>query len=124
MNLYELTRALVARGCPEHPILTYLHNNWFVCVVSTDGREIIDGEGAYARDLWTMHALRWWLGMATVDVHHKVTAVGTEDGIYATSAIRDHTDDMVDGEWPWQRYKDGADILEAIEAATRNMGSR
>lgn len=75
MNLYELTRALVARGCPEHPRIA-LSDMDMTDTPHADyenGLESLDAGGdprdelAYihnddARDLWTMHALRWAFG--------------------------------------------------------------
>lgn len=98
-DLYELTRKLVARGCPDCP--------WFEW---SDDRELFCYEGEACPDEmvragWTMWALEW----------------------YATEghpADDDDAMDEFDREYLYARSCAGFSrdaILEAIEAATRHL---
>lgn len=93
MTLYDLTRLLVARGCEEHPTaffdvddgVPYLYGKW--------GSEVEDD----VRDLWTAHALRWYVGEKNLVIALALltaTVVGVEQV---------------------------GNLLEAIEAATRHL---
>lgn len=97
MTLYELTRLLVARGCEEHPTaffdvddgVPYLYGKW--------GSEVEDD----VRDLWTVHALRWWAGCRGHGWGDAMISLATRTG-----------------------YRTTLTILEAIEAATRHLATR
>ena len=101
MNLYERTRKLVSRGCPEHPRVSwntcdrdvgpiaqlkvaFLQFPQALCDMENDAPD--------ARDLWTAHALRWAEPM-----------LGLE---YIAHLAHLHY---------------GDNILEAIESATRHL---
>lgn len=57
--------ALLKAGCPPRPYLTFTDGKWLL-----DGHEIgiVD-----AYDLWTAHALRWWLAFRD-GKGHKINA--------------------------------------------------
>lgn len=111
-DLYELTRKLVERGCPEHPSLKYAHKSWFIALCKADDPwELLDvepdGSVPDARDLWTMHALRWLEALVGgIAVYGPGT--GTAYAVRWDAGSDDHG-------------AEGATILEAIEAATRHL---
>lgn len=113
MDLYELTRNFVRRGCEEHPRLTPTEKREgapLVWVLSSDGgkwfRPVDDSD---ARDLWTMHALEWFKGLKPqqdIHVEHE------EHEGWAVSSCFDKD---------CAGWHCAPTILEAIEAATRHL---
>lgn len=98
MTLTELYETLVRRGMPEHPRLKYAHGQWFILVCKADDPwELVDDDDD-ARDLLTMHAIRWYVGLGT-DRHIDIN----QGGSYTYHAP---------SEWR---------ALEAIVAATRHL---
>lgn len=69
MSLHEQYEALLRRGMPQHPRLAYYGlGEWYLqtCSVMGDGDVDYSSEridDADARDLVTMHAMRWWLSL-------------------------------------------------------------
>lgn len=116
-DLYEITRTLVRRGCPEHP---RLRHTWYASTLmpnppeggfwSLVGRQeprshrsgITDDD---ARAIWTQHALEWALGLIRAS---KLCVARTP---YVLNFI----------DAPGAERAAGKDILEAIEAATRHL---
>lgn len=99
MTLYELTRLLVARGCPEHPRLFQKPQcpPWWLLrdSIPDDPHHVRSSDTVHsddARDLWTAHALRWVEPMLGLEYIAHLAHL---------------------------QY--GDNILEAIEAATRHL---
>ena len=82
MSLFETTRELVKRGCPEHPRLllrTSRNPSLGGMVQETWCLDTYPVDESDARDLWTMHALRWFNKIAdrSYDVVYNVDDVLT-----------------------------------------------
>lgn len=125
-DLYELTRKLVGRGCEEHPRLVYFDKPGGVVFTDlTTGKSTTHAaksrwslmpelgalvpaqpiDDSAARDLWTMHVLRW------AATKHKVCISFFElDGEL-------HHDVTVDGQYMHAK----GTPLASIEAATRHL---
>lgn len=100
-DLYELTRKLVERGCPEHPRLEWelgVSSWWY-------GSRII--HPVDARAIWTMWALEWWIKLGVAERSSVVI-----NGMFITHLTEWGTD---------KSYGHGDSILDAIEAATRHL---
>lgn len=127
MNLYGLTRKLVARGCPEHPRLSVGYDGgtriWVLQGDSGDTLELAasiappresPGESADARALWTMHAIEWVTEvMQDAEVVWDTSAAFNRARV-GNNAIRDRQGCCTESR--------AITILEAIEAATRHLG--
>lgn len=106
MDLYELTRALVRRGMPEHPRVQWWDNlhcwagdyTGWVYEVDEEGCPIPPNDDDL-RDLITMHALRWFKGR--VERHW--------NGDFRATKFKDDT------------FCIGDTLLEAILAATEHL---
>lgn len=144
-NLYELTRKLVERGCPDHPRLTW-----------ADSQQTVYGEDSWvygdpngyddhwpadpddARAIWTMWAMEWWLKCAIMrSLHYAFDDAGTDADIsiyaYNPERVKDGAGNpkkpvtvYVDNDPPVGSFTEGVvgeapTILEAIEAATRHL---
>ena len=115
-DLYELTRKLVAHGCPEHPRLrcgtplgfpgasdtsmwwidpdSAANSTW--CKAFDDGQaQFIDPDDA--RAIWATWALEWYLGLAALPSQRLGRALALAASCELT------------------------DVLEAIESETRHL---
>lgn len=124
MDLYELTRKLVRRGCPDHRSLfwhrsAYSHNrdawHYFPDAALVDRRiECAPAKCPVSDDdalaIWTCWALEWWLGLSPT---HSATYWVSKRGIPSHWIVH-HADGR--GASP-----NSPTILEAIEAATRHL---
>lgn len=115
MTLYELTRKLVERGCPEHPRLLAWDDTWYDHhPLKSDRRaNIVHPDDAGA--IWTMWALEWFMGSAVhagaMVVYERQSGAGLVHYLWAERDGDDRGNALGMG--------DGA--LEAIEAATRHL---
>lgn len=136
MTLYELTRKLVARGMPEHPRLVHQRGVWYIAVHTLCDYEILD-DWADARDLIAMHAMRWFTGPNFGQSEYGEIWGGYFGRCEYVSCALDSRPNpraqwYVSGMWPSTDINEGctfyhgygADILEAIEAATRHLEAK
>lgn len=144
MNLYEITRELVARGCPEHPRLRHEHSDFCAWSLPYPIATIADPESARcgvsledARDLWNAHARAWFLGRnfgKSKDGEYWGGGLGGEYGLVVNldrKKGQPFKHWRVSGMWPVPTAVYGCEIfyghgdteLEAIESATRHLAT-
>lgn len=131
MTLYELTRKLVARGCPEHPRLKHKRSShssfWTLYDRHADfedrhpGYNLTCAEDVLrdqdATDLWTAHALEWLMRIAPHMIVVRDEAGWAIDKLVSTY---DQPSNQIIECSPVTNGR-AATLLEAIEAATRHL---
>lgn len=125
MDLYELTRKLVRRGCPERPRLVATERYdgaplvWVLSTVGGKWHHPIDESDA--RSIWTLWALEWLRDMtAEKDVHvehhdstgWQVSSCFDVEWVGPNGKL---------GKFDFHADHSGPTIIEAIEAATRHL---
>ena len=82
MNLIEQYQTLLKRGMPECRA-TWWSDGWYVCGCDRNGNDDA------ARDLITMHALRWWLGLKCIEPTTVAFGANDEMGVPIKDKCRD-----------------------------------
>lgn len=116
MTLHEIYETLLRRGMPEHPTLRHGSVPLYPAGVITsadmgnlwtlNGVRVAESD---ARDLLTMHALRWWVRVKT-DVQTRVTVaypMSSLEQVLASAAVC--------------LFDANTGILEVVETATRHL---
>jgi hypothetical protein len=110
MNLHEQYQTLLDRGMPKHPRV-----RWFVMTMGVQSWCNDRGpvEEADARDLITMHAIRWLVGtVAEAKENDHQVAFETDTTVRVN---------LLDGDWQDHTFNYSNDALAAIIAATENL---